>query len=143
MLLDDDDVPVGRVLTRRDAVRLLAAGGAAILAGCKPGSRGASGATTTASDGSVASAAANPLPRCVAKPELTVGPYFLDKQLDRSDIRIEPSTSRPSPGEPLELTFNVQQIANGQCSPLGGALVDVWQCDASGEYSGVNDTMVG
>jgi protocatechuate 3,4-dioxygenase beta subunit len=32
----------------------------------------------------------------------------------------------------------VSQINNG-CSPLSGALVDVWHCDALGVYSGVTD----
>ena len=30
----DDDAPVGRVLTRREAMRLLAVSGAAVLVGC-------------------------------------------------------------------------------------------------------------
>lgn len=150
---DDDDLPVGRVLTRRDAVRLLAASGAAVLAGCKPGaqraapetaaSAGAQAAPNTVTKAASAASSAGTLPRCVAKPELTVGPYFIDKQLDRSDIRVEPGTGAVKPGEPVELTFNVKQIANGQCSPLAGAMVDVWQCDAAGVYSGVNDRMVG
>jgi protocatechuate 3,4-dioxygenase beta subunit len=161
MHLDDDDLPIGRVLSRRDAVRLLAISGAAVVAGCRPAAKGGAGetaagvtatsatatsatttsATTTNATATNASAAA--LPRCVGKPELTVGPYFLDKQLNRTDIRIEPSTGAESPGTPLQLAFRVQQIANGQCSPLPGAMVDIWQCDAAGMYSGVNDRMVG
>ena len=35
-MIDDDDLPVGRILSRRDAVRLLAVSGATLLAGCKP-----------------------------------------------------------------------------------------------------------
>jgi protocatechuate 3,4-dioxygenase beta subunit len=128
MQMDDDDLPIGRVLSRRDAVRLLAAGSATLLVGCKPAT------TATAAGG---------LTRCVAKPELTVGPYFLDKQMNRSDIRVEPTTGAAKVGVPLALTFNVQQIANGQCSPLAEAMVDVWHCDAAGAYSGVKDNMVG
>lgn len=144
---DDDDLPVGRVLTRRDAVRLLAVGSAAALTGCKPGAHRAAQGTTAASavpnPAATMASTSGALPRCVAKPELTVGPYFLDKQLDRSDIRVEPSTGVAKPGEALAIAFSVQQIANGQCSPLRGAMVDVWQCDAAGVYSGVNDRMVG
>jgi protocatechuate 3,4-dioxygenase beta subunit len=33
------------------------------------------------------------------------------------------------------------QIANGRCTPLPGATVDVWHCDAAGEYSGFQDNM--
>ena len=149
MHLDDDDLPIGRILSRREAVRLLAVGGAAVVAGCRPGSGGAGATTTGATSapgagGTPAPASASgTLPRCVAKPELTVGPYFVDKQLNRADIRIEPSTGVASPGQPLALSFRVQQIANGQCTPLSNAMVDVWQCDAAGLYSGVNDRMVG
>jgi protocatechuate 3,4-dioxygenase beta subunit len=74
---------------------------------------------------------------------MTVGPYFVDKQLDRSDIRTEPTTGSALPGVPLALIFNVSDVRNGQCEPLRGAMVDVWQCDASGVYSGVRDTGVG
>lgn len=143
MTMDQDDLPVGRILTRRDAVRLLAASGAAVLVGCKPGERSAGSGATSARVASVGGSASGALPRCVAKPELTVGPYFVDNQLNRSDIRLEPGTTSTTPGAPLRLTFNVQQIANGHCTPLPGAMVDVWQCDAAGEYSAVNDTMVG
>jgi protocatechuate 3,4-dioxygenase beta subunit len=132
MHIDDDDLPIGRVLSRRDALRLLATTSAAVVVGYQP---------ATASP--VAQSAARPLPRCVAKPELTVGPYFVDNRLDRPDVRVEPSTGAVSAGEPLLLTFNVQQIADGQCTALSGAMVDIWQCDAAGRYSGVNDRMVG
>jgi protocatechuate 3,4-dioxygenase beta subunit len=137
----DDDLPVGTVLSRRDAVRLLAVSGAAVLAGCRTGNGSANAGSTTAA--STAQGAAASLPSCVAKPELTVGPYFVDRQLERSDIRIEPATNAIKDGAPLHLTFNVKQIANGQCTPLPGAMVDVWQCDADGSYSGVNDQTVG
>jgi len=134
--LDDDDLPVGRVLSRRETVRLLALGGAAVFVGCKPGGDTAAVASGQVSGGGV-------LPKCVTRPELTVGPYFLDQSLNRSDIRTDPATNAMKEGAPLLLTFNVQQIASGQCTPLANAMVDVWQCDAQGTYSGVNDQMVG
>ena len=114
-----------------------------MLVGCKPGARNASAGASASSVGAAASAATASLPACVAKPELTVGPYFVDAKLNRSDIRIEPSTNAVQPGATLELVFRVQQIANGQCTALPGAMVDIWQCDAAGRYSGVNDRMIG
>lgn len=141
MTMFDDDLPVGSVLSRRDAVRLLAVSGAAMLAGCRS-SNGAAGAANTASAATAGGANAA-LPRCVAKPELTVGPYFVERQLNRSDVRIEPTTNALKDGAPLRLTFNVKQIANGDCTPLPGAMVDIWQCDAAGVYSGVADQTVG
>lgn len=150
MIDDNDDAPVGRVLSRRDAVRLLALSSAAVLAGCErgagaantSGAAGGGGATSSAA-GSLASAPAARLPACVVQPELTVGPYFVDKQLERVDIRTEPTTGKVSEGAPLALTVNVSQVSGGQCAPIAGAMVDIRQCDAKGVYSGVNDRMVG
>jgi protocatechuate 3,4-dioxygenase beta subunit len=143
MQLDEDDLPIGRILDRREVLRLLALSGAAVLVGCKPRADSAAVAIDSNGVGTTAATANGVLPPCVAKPELTVGPYFVDKQLERSDIRVEPTTGRPKPGAPLHLTFNVQFIRAGQCAPLAGAMVDVWQCDAAGAYSGVQDNTVG
>ena len=146
----DDDAPVGRVLTRREAVRLLTMSGAAVLVGCDRGAVAATtdtasgvtgGTTVVASTGSVAPAIA--VPGCVVRPELTEGPFFVDKMLDRSDIRIEPSTGKSVEGTPLALTINVSEVGSGKCAPLAGAMVDLWQCDAHGVYSAVNDRMSG
>ena len=146
----DDDAPVGRVLSRREAMRLLAMSGAAVLVGCERGSgaatvdtaaaAGAGGASTSAN---VAVASSAALPGCVVRPELTVGPYFVDKQLDRSDIRVEPSTGKAVEGAPLALTINVSEVGGAACKPLAGAMVDIWHCDAQGVYSAVNDRMSG
>jgi len=46
-------------------------------------------------------------------------------------------------GAPLALTFNVTDVGGGKCTPLAGAMVDVWHCDAHGVYSAVNDRMSG
>jgi protocatechuate 3,4-dioxygenase beta subunit len=77
---------------------------------------------------------------CVVHPEQTEGPYFVDEMLQRADIRTDPSNGLSKPGVPLRITFNVSRTTgNGSCVPLPGALVDVWQCDAKGVYSGVKD----
>jgi protocatechuate 3,4-dioxygenase beta subunit len=76
---------------------------------------------------------------CVVRPEQTEGPYFVDDQLVRSDIRTEPGTGVPKAGMPLALALTVFDVSNAQCRPLPGATVDVWQCDAQGVYSGVVD----
>lgn len=171
----DDDAPVGKILTRREMLSLLAGlGGAALLAACDPGgstpaqptaattsttSTGAASPTTPAQ--TVASPGGTPLneeaatavastpapqtptadaaalPDCVVKPDLTEGPYFVDVKLDRSDIRPDTSTGAVSAGVPLTLAWVVSQVASNACTPLPGALVDVWHCDAEGVYSGV------
>jgi protocatechuate 3,4-dioxygenase beta subunit len=100
-------------------------------------------ATLTAEASAAASAqAAGPVagaPACIARPANAEGPFFFDVRLDRSDIRSDPTTGAVKPGAPLALTFRVSQIAANACTPLAGAVVDVWHCDADGLYSGVAD----
>jgi len=126
---DNDDVLIGRLLKRREVIRLLGAGGAAALGGWRL---------------SAAEQAAPSAPgMCVVRPELTEGPYFIDGALARSDIRANTATGAVRDGVPLALTFGVSQITEGRCAPLPGALVHVWQCDAVGVYSGVADPRIG
>jgi protocatechuate 3,4-dioxygenase beta subunit len=70
---------------------------------------------------------------------MTIGPYFVDEQLNRSDIRTEPSDNTVKEGVPLTLNIIVASVANNSCTPIEGAQVDVWHCDAQGMYSGVSD----
>ncbi len=79
------------------------------------------------------------VPACVVRPEVTEGPYYVDDDLVRSDIRSDPSTGTVKEGTPLVLTFNVAQISNGSCTAFEGATVDIWHCDADGQYSDVSD----
>lgn len=67
-------------------------------------------------------------------PSKTIGPYFVEEKLNRSDIRIDPTTGNASSGIPLTLAFTLlDESAN--CAPVVGAQVDVWHADASGKYS--------
>jgi len=84
-------------------------------------------------------AGANSNTTCLAKPERTEGPYFVDHQLNRRDIRLDPVTHLFSPGLPLILTIDLLNLAKHSCGPLAGATVDIWHCDAQGVYSGVSD----
>lgn len=120
-----DDVPVGRVLTRREALAVLGASGLVFL-----GSARRSPAWATQG---------RPAPACVVRPEQTEGPYFVDGKLERSDIRSDPATGVVKEGTPLALVIAVSRLAQGSCAPLAGAHVDVWHCDAAGVYSGVED----
>jgi protocatechuate 3,4-dioxygenase beta subunit len=121
--MNKDDIPVGRLLTRREALALLGAGGAALLG--------------------VRAHAADPKPDlkpgCIVKPEQTEGPYFMEAKLNRSDIRSDPLDGQRREGVPLALTLRVGTVAAGSCAPVTGAVVDLWQCDAAGAYSDVRD----
>jgi protocatechuate 3,4-dioxygenase beta subunit len=123
--MDLDDIPVGRVLTRREALEFLGATGALLFFGCSD--------STASSTGSDANAS------CLVRPELTEGPYYVDEELNRSDIRTDPGTGTAKPGALLTLTFNVTRASSSLCEPLANAIVDVWHCDALGVYSDVSD----
>ncbi len=149
--MHDDDGQIGRILSRREALTLLAAG-AALLPACArsdstsstgtstPTTTGAAtgqtGATTPTTQGTAGAQVA--APSCIVKPELTEGPYFVDEKLDRSDIRTDPSTGAVSPGVPLKLNFRVARLGTAGCTAFSAATVDVWHCDASGVYSDVS-----
>ena len=66
-------------------------------------------------------------------------PVLLDASIARSDVRTNTTTGVTREGVPLGLAFTVSQLAGGRCTPLPGAVVHIWQCDAVGIYSGVSD----
>lgn len=124
--MDHDDLPIGRLLSRREAVALLGAGGAALLFGCG----------TSSAENASASPVASAESPCLVKPEATEGPFFFEGDLLRQDIRMDSATGALSPGLPLTLTIGVSQVTDGACVPLPDAIVDIWHCDARGAYSG-------
>jgi protocatechuate 3,4-dioxygenase beta subunit len=176
--MDHDDLPLGRILSRREVVALLGVGGASLLAACAappaattattapqpttaPKPAATTPAATPALNAEAATAAVirtNPpaaatqvaavgataavntaVPNCVVRPQVSEGPYYVDLDLVRSDIRADSAGGEPRPGTPLVLSFNVLQVASSGCTPLQSAEVEIWQCDAAGVYSGVRD----
>jgi protocatechuate 3,4-dioxygenase beta subunit len=117
--------------TRRDAVRLFTATSAAVALG------GPAALFNRLEAASLPAGAA--YPPCVVVPRQTEGPYFVDERLHRADIRQDPTNGVVKAGLPLTLAVNLTKIENGQCAPLADAMVDVWQCDAQGQYAGVLD----
>lgn len=110
-------------LSRRELLGLLGATAAVSLVG--GGAAGAPGETSR--------------PACVVRPEQTEGPYFLDQRLERSDLRTDALGGSVVAGAPLALLIRVFRIDGAGCAPLPGAVVDLWQCDALGVYSGFRD----
>jgi len=167
--MDNDDRQIGRVLSRREVLALLGTAGATLLVGCGPSQSGsgattapataatsapnaeaatavalqgnptagataaAESATAVTGNATVVAANGNTVPACVVRPEVTEGPYYVAEDLVRSDIREDRQ------GTPLVLTFNVSQVSNGSCTALQGATVEIWHCDAAGQYSDVSD----
>lgn len=110
-----------RALSRREAIAGAAAAGAGagILILLRGGPENADSADVAAS-----------APNCVLAPEQTEGPYYVDNGLIRSDIR------DGKKGVPLSLRLQVLDAST--CKPIRGATVEVWHCDAVGQYSGFN-----
>jgi protocatechuate 3,4-dioxygenase beta subunit len=139
--MDNDDKPVGQILSRRDALKLLGIGSAAFLAAYASAEETSTfvptEAVTQVSSTQVAATVSTVLD-CVVRPELTIGPYFVDEQLERSDIRSNSSDNSVKEGVPLTLNISVASVSNNSCTPIEGAQVDIWQCDAQGQYSGVS-----
>ncbi|PJF36383.1 MAG: twin-arginine translocation pathway signal protein [Candidatus Thermofonsia Clade 1 bacterium] len=138
-MTEHDDKPIGRVLSRREVLALLGSAGVALLGSAFAfGNRdlvGAMQATPTAQP----SATPDSTPTCIARPQLTEGPYFVENMPERYDIRADSRTGALSEGTPLFLRFVVATVSAAACLPLAGARVDVWHCDARGVYSGVRD----
>ncbi len=138
-------------LTRREMLELIGATGIIAVVGCgdddgaaggglaesaTPGTAASSGGTTSTAPTASATATAASV-ACVITPELTEGPYFVDERLNRSDIRPDPVTREIKEGVPLRLGLTVSRV-DESCTPLAGAVVDMWHCDALGVYSDVS-----
>jgi protocatechuate 3,4-dioxygenase beta subunit len=118
---------------RRDVLTSL---GSFIALGFLVGCGKESSAATSPTPSGAASGSSNTA--CTVTPALTEGPYFVEERLNRSDIRTDPTTGAVSVGAPLRLRMQLSQIsAAGMCAPLMGALVDMWHCDAVGNYSDI------
>jgi protocatechuate 3,4-dioxygenase beta subunit len=65
---------------------------------------------------------------CTLTPATIAGPTWFDARDVRSDIRDDRQ------GTPLAVAFRV--VRGASCAPVPGAVVDLWQCDALGIYSG-------
>lgn len=68
---------------------------------------------------------------CTQTAELTEGPFYFDVDKIRSDIRED--------REGAELRLGIR-VRDADCSPLADAVVDVWHCDATGNYSAEGET---
>jgi protocatechuate 3,4-dioxygenase beta subunit len=104
-----------RLLRRREALTLAGLGLTGALGARASGVLGPPGAEAAGAS-------------CILSPEVTEGPYWIDNKLSRRDI------TEDRPGLPLELVLTVQNAKT--CSPIKGADVEIWHCDAGGVYSG-------
>jgi protocatechuate 3,4-dioxygenase beta subunit len=115
-----------KTLSRRQALGLIGVAGAAGAIGCGSDSTAGPSATPTTTGTTGGTGAVNAA--CAPSPDETIGPYPSLTNFIRSDIREGKS------GLPLALTITVLN-ASADCGPVANAAVDIWQCDATGNYS--------
>ncbi|GAP45866.1 intradiol ring-cleavage dioxygenase [Streptomyces azureus] len=114
-------------ITRR---RALAVTGGTVVAGglAAVGYRSAFADTTTTTTATATSSTSTGT--CMQlMSSVTEGPYYLDGALVRKDI------TEGKSGVPLTLRLTVVDATDG-CTPVPGAAVEIWHCDAWGYYSG-------
>jgi protocatechuate 3,4-dioxygenase beta subunit len=100
---------------------------------------GSGGATSTTGAGGAGATVSPELfdaaGSCALTPEQTEGPYYLDLDRVRSDIREDRQ------GTPLRVAIRIRD--NASCQPVANAAVDIWHCDATGLYSGFESASTG
>ncbi|MER7923963.1 intradiol ring-cleavage dioxygenase [Streptomyces sp. NPDC096057] len=122
--------------THRDTTisrrRALAVTGGTVVAGglVAAGLQSAFADTADGTDADASASAGATSSECMTlMTSVTEGPYYLDGALVRKDI------TEGKAGVPLTLRLTVVDATDG-CTPVKGAAVEIWHCDAWGYYSG-------
>ncbi|KAH6616242.1 Intradiol ring-cleavage dioxygenase [Boeremia exigua] len=66
---------------------------------------------------------------CILAPEVTDGPYYVNGELIRKNVKEDQIG--------IDLYLEVQYVDVTTCQPVPKLFVDVWNCNATGYYSGV------
>jgi protocatechuate 3,4-dioxygenase beta subunit len=74
---------------------------------------------------------------CVVTPAMTDGPFFVDQQLERSNLVMGETEDSIVKAVPLHLVIGVFTANGMMCKPVSGVHVDIWHADALGIYSDV------
>jgi protocatechuate 3,4-dioxygenase beta subunit len=109
---------MGRPDTTRRALLACLAASPAVMLGTRPL---AAQQTAAAAAGLISSNV------CLLATGTTAGPYYTDPGLVRSDI------TEGKDGVAMDMVI---QVVDASCQPIAGARVDIWHCDALGNYSG-------
>jgi protocatechuate 3,4-dioxygenase beta subunit len=120
-------------LRRREVLAALGASvGAAAMAACGSSSTSSTAATTltTTTTPPTANAA------CVVAPTETRGPYADTAGMINNSSFFRRDITEGKPGLPLTLTLTLTVVnVNSACAAVAGLQVEIWQCDATGNYS--------
>jgi protocatechuate 3,4-dioxygenase beta subunit len=72
---------------------------------------------------------------CILAPEVTDGPYYVTGELIRSNVKEDQAG--------IDLYLEVQYIDISTCLPVPALFVDIWNCNSTGVYSGVESGQAG
>jgi len=115
-------------IDRREALAALGAGvGAAAIAACSGSPTSADTTTTTPTTTTNNST-------CAVSPTETRGPYPDIVGMINTPSFFRRDITEGKSGLPLTLTLTVVNV-NSACAAVSGAQVEIWQCDAGGNYS--------
>jgi protocatechuate 3,4-dioxygenase beta subunit len=109
-------------VTRRGSLLKLGGAGVAAALGWKAVDQARGAGPAAVASGAVS---------CVLTPEQTEGPYFLPGDKVRRDVR------EGKRGTLLTLKLTVLDVST--CKPIKGAAVDIWHCDAVGNYAATSN----
>ena len=65
---------------------------------------------------------------CILTPSVTDGPYYVWGEMIRQNVKEKEYS------DGVDLFLEVQYIDTNSCRPVEGALVDIWQANATGVY---------
>jgi protocatechuate 3,4-dioxygenase beta subunit len=116
-------------LSRREALIGAGATGLAVMVGVKVNRGTGQAFISVGGDEAFAAGACT-----MQTPQKEIGPFFVDENLNRSDIRASSDGSNVQTGVPLALTIDIFDD-DDSCNPIVGAKVNVWQANAIGVYS--------
>jgi len=120
--------PIDQKLSRREILGALGVAGVGFAVGCSGSATSPTATTTTATGGTSSTAS------CTVTPEETAGPYPDRTGMINNSAYFRQDITEGKSGLPLTLALTVVNV-NKSCSPVTNASVEVWQCDATGNYS--------
>ncbi|MFD0257527.1 hypothetical protein ACFVH7_04520 [Kitasatospora indigofera] len=127
---EPDNALVSRLLSRRRLLAFSGAAGAVVMGGAGTAAgRGAVNGSTLDSVKAAASASSACMPLTTQQ---FGGPYYIDYEL----FCVNAVEDRA--GIPLLLVLRA--VDSTTCKPVRNSAVDIWHCDASGDYSGYTQT---
>ncbi|KAJ5660501.1 hypothetical protein N7507_006952 [Penicillium longicatenatum] len=71
---------------------------------------------------------------CILTPTVTDGPYYVWGEVIRENVKEDLYS------DGVDISLEVQYIDINTCRPVPGALVDIWQANATGVYSGISES---